>query len=158
VKRLLSSLLVLVAIIGCHRTMGGPEAGARTSTAAVEQFVAAAKAQDLQAMSAVWGNAEGPVRDREDRQQLEQRLLIMICHLRHDGAKVGPDETGPSGKVMHRVDLTQGDKKASPMFTTVRNAKTGRWFVEDFDFQSLSNFCTAGNRAARPPVSGAGSR
>jgi len=153
-RRLLSSLLVLVAIVGCRRTAGGPEAGALSSTAAVQQFVDAAKAQDLQAMSAVWGNAEAPVRDREDRQQLEKRLLIMVCHLRHDEARIGAAQTGPQGKLQHRVDLTQGSKKASPVFTTVRNTKTGRWFVEDFDFQSLASFCTAGNRAPPPPSLG----
>lgn len=151
-RRVLSSLLVLVAIMGCHRTTGGPEAGAISSTAAVEQYLAAAKAQDLQALSAVWGNAEAPVRDREDRQQLERRLLIITCHLRHDGSLIGVAQPGASGKLLHRVELTQGGKKASPMFTTVRNTKTGRWFVEDFDFKSTASFCTAGNRPAQPPL------
>ena len=151
-RRVLSSLLVLVAIFGCHRTVGGPEAGALSSTAAVEQYLSAAKAQDLQALSAVWGNAEAPVRDREDRQQLERRLLIITCHLRHDGSRIGAAQPGASGKLLHRVELTQGDKKASPMFTTVRNTKTGRWFVEDFDFKSTASFCTAGNRPAQPPL------
>lgn len=147
-RRALSLLLVLVAILGCHRTVGGPEAGATSSEAAVQQFLFAAKAQDLQAMSAVWGNAESPVRDRADRQQLERRLLLMTCHLRHDESRIGAGNSGEAGKVLHRVDLTQGDKKASPVFTTVRNTRTGRWFVEDFDFQATAGFCTAGNRPA----------
>ncbi|MCE9601032.1 MAG: hypothetical protein K8S21_02305 [Gemmatimonadetes bacterium] len=147
-------LILLVAVAACHRTMGGPEAGATSSVAAVEQFLAAAKAQDLQAMSAVWGNVESPVRDRVDRQELERRLLIMTCHLRHDTSRIEAAQPAAAGKLTHRVDLTQGDKKASPVFTTVRNAKSGRWFVEDFDFQSMSSFCTAGNRAP-PPVGSA---
>ena len=150
-KRALSLLLVLVAIMGCRRTVGGVEAGATSSDAAVQQFLFAAKAQDLQAMSAVWGNAESPVRDRADRQQLERRLLLMTCHLRHDESRIGAGTAGEAGKVLHRVDLTQGDKKASPVFTTVRNTRTRRWFVEDFDFQSLASFCTAGNRPAPQP-------
>ena len=157
-RRVLSSLFMLVAIIGCHRTVGGPEAGATSSTAAVQQFLSAAKAQDLQAMSAVWGNAEAPMRDREDRQQLERRLLIMTCHLRHDDSRVGTAQPSVSGKLLHRVDLTQGDKKASPVFTTVRNTKSGRWFVENFDFQSMASFCTAGNRPAPPSLGQVGSR
>lgn len=151
-RRALSLLTLLVAIVACRRTVGGPEAGATSSVAAVEQFLSAAKAQDLQAMSAVWGNAASPVRDRVDRQQLERRLMIMTCHLRHDGSRIGAAQTAPAGKLTHRVDLTQGAKKASPVFTTVRNTKTGRWFVEDFDFQSMASFCTAGNRAPPPPV------
>ncbi len=150
-RRALSLLMVLVAIMGCHRTVGGPEAGATSSEAAVQQFLFAAKAQDLQAMSAVWGNAESPVRDRADRQQLERRLLLMTCHLRHDESRIGSGNAGVAGTVQHRVDLTQGDKKASPMFTTVRNTKTRRWFVQDFDFAATSGFCTAGNRPAPQP-------
>ncbi len=157
-RRALSLLMVLVAIVGCHRTVGGPEAGATSSDGAVQQFLFAAKAQDLQAMSAVWGNAESPVRDRAPRQELERRLLLMTCHLRHDESRIGTGQAGEAGKVLYRVDLTQGDKKASPTFTTVKNTKTGRWFVEDFDFQSLSSFCTAGNRAAPSSVRPTGSR
>ena len=67
----------------------GDLAGATSSAAAVEQFLSAAKAQDLQAMSAVWGNAVSPMRERVDRQELERRLLIMTCHLRHDTSRIG---------------------------------------------------------------------
>jgi hypothetical protein len=151
-RRALSLLMVLVATAACRRTVGGPEAGATSSAAAVEQFLSAAKAQDLQAMSAVWGNAVSPMRERVDRQELERRLLIMTCHLRHDTSRIGAAQPAVAGKLTHRVDLTQGDKKASPEFTTVRNAKSGRWFVEDFEFASLASFCTAGNRPAPPDL------
>lgn len=151
-RRALSLLFVLVAIMGCHRTVGGPEAGATSSEAAVRQFLFAAKAQDLQAMSAVWGNAESPVRDRADRQELERRLLIMTCHLRHDESRIGAAQTGESSKVLHRVELTQGDKKASPLFTTVKNQNSGRWFVETFDLTAVQSFCTGGmNAPTRTP-------
>ena len=151
-RRALSLLVVLFAIMGCHRPARGPEAGATSSEAAVRQFLFAAKAQDLQAMSAVWGNAESPMRDRADRQQLERRLLIMVCHLRHDESRIGEAQTGEEGKLLHRVELTQGDKKASPSFTAVRNTKSGRWFVESFDLAALQGFCTAGGTPTRPPV------
>lgn len=142
-------LVLLVGFVACHRSMGGPTPGAENSQAAVEQFLFAAKAQDLQAMSAVWGNEESLVRDREDRQQFERRLLILTCHLRHDQSKIGPAQVGPNGRQLHRVELTQGDKTASPMFTTVRNAKNGRWFVEVFELEPLAPFCKGG---MAPPV------
>src|SRR5687767_12054396 len=81
------SLLVSVLALfvgGCPARYGGAATGARSSEAAVTQFLAGARAQDLQAMSAVFGDENGPLRDREDRTAMEQRLIIMACHLRHD--------------------------------------------------------------------------
>lgn len=115
--------------------------GTESSETAVAQFLDAARGGDLQAMSAVWGNAESPVRDRASRQEVERRLLIMTCHLRHDESRIGPATPGEAGRVLHRVELTQGDKKGSPVFTTVRNAKSGRWFVEAFDLEAVRAFC-----------------
>lgn len=148
-RRMLLIGLMLVGVGGCRRAMGGMEAGTLTSQLAVQQFVDAAKAQDLQAMSAVWGNADGPVRDRVDRKELEQRLLIMVCHLRHDQSRIGPAEPGEGGRVQYRVDLTQGTLKASPLFKTIKATRSGRWFVEDFEFSATRQFCST-QRAAPP--------
>ena len=151
-RRALTLVMVLVVFTACHRAASGPMTGATSSDAAVQQFLFAAKAQDLQALSAVWGNEESPVRDRADRQELERRLLIMVCHLRHDESRIGPAQAGEGGRVMHRVDLTQGTKTAAPIFTTVRNRKSGRWFVETFDMTAVSGFCSGGVPSAqRPP-------
>lgn len=158
-RRALSLLLLLTLLAGCRRTIGGPEPGAAASSVAVQQFLDAAKAGDLQAMSAVFGNDVSPLRDREGRAQVEQRMLIMACHLKHDQARVGPATPGPNGRVQHRVELTQGTKQASPSFVTVRNTRTGRWFVEEFEIAALYTFCaSAGAPPARNPTSSAGGR
>jgi hypothetical protein len=148
-RRMLLVGLMLVGIGGCRRAAGSMEAGTLTSQLAVQQFVDAAKAQDLQALSAVWGNAEGPVRDRADRRQLEQRLLLMVCHLRHDESRIGPPEPGEGGRVQYRVELTQGTLKASPWFKTIKSTQSGRWFVEDFEFAATRSFCST-SRSAPP--------
>ena len=152
-KRLLSVvvLVVLVVLAGCSRGGGGAATGAATSDGAVQQFVFAAKAEDIQAMSAVWGDQQSPTRDRVSRQELERRLLIIVCHLRHDESRIGPAQTGEGGRVLHRVEFTQGTLKASPMFTTVRNLKDGRWYVEDLDMRAVQPFC-AGSAAQRLPT------
>ena len=124
---LLAPVLLLV-LAGCPSRYGTAATGARTSEAAVAQFLAGARAQDLQAMSAVFGDEVGPLRDREDRTQMEQRLIIMACHLRHDESRIAAAQPGESGRMLHRVELRQGEKKASPVFTTTRNAKSGQWF------------------------------
>jgi hypothetical protein len=141
--RRLVSLVVLVVVAGCRTAPGGgPAAGATSGEAAVLQFLEGARAQDLQALSAVWGNAESPARDRFERQELERRLLIMMCHLRHDESSIGPAEMGEGGRTVFPVTLTQGAKEATSRFITVRNTSSGRWFVEDFDLRPLRDHCT----------------
>ena len=134
--------VVLVMAAGCRAVIGGgAEPGAVTSETAVSQFLAGARAQDLQAMSAVWGNAEGPVRDRVERQELERRLLIMVCHLKHDESRIEPAQMGEAGRTVHRVELKAATKQAATTFTTVRNTKSGRWFVEEFDLAAVRSLC-----------------
>jgi hypothetical protein len=156
VKRIIQFAVVLV-LAGCGARYGGEATGASSSEAAVRQFLFAAKAQDLQAMSAVWGTAESPTRDRADRTEMERRLIIMTCHLRHDESRIGPPVTGATGTVTHRVELTQGDKQAAPVFTTVRNTSSGRWYVQEFDILAVQSFCRTAPAGApagtsRPPI------
>lgn len=140
-RRALTFVLMLVLLAGCRRAVGGPEPGAAASQLAVQQFLNAARAGDLQAMSAVFGNEVSPLRDRASGQEVEQRMMILVCHLKHDAAKIGLAQAGQNGRTVHRVELTQGSKSASPVFTTIRNAKTGRWFVEEFELAAVRDFC-----------------
>jgi hypothetical protein len=151
VKRIIQFAVVLV-LAGCASRYGGEATGASSSEAAVRQFLFAAKAQDLQAMSAVWGDTEAPTRERADRTEMERRLIIMTCHLRHDESRIGPPVQAANGSTTHRVELTQGEKKATPMFTAVRNTRSGRWYVSDFDMLAVQSFCRAApNATPRPP-------
>lgn len=146
--RRIVALLVLVTLASCRTApMSGPEPGARSSEAAITQFLAAARAQDLQAMSAMWGNSESLVREREDRRELERRLIVMACHLKHDESRIGPSRRGEGGRILHDVELTQGPKRATSTFTTVRNTQSDRWFVENFDIEALQELCAAAPNA-----------
>jgi len=137
--------LLLVVAAGCRAVNSGPEAGADSSQQAVAQFLAGAKSEDLQAVSAVWGNAEGPVRDRVDRQELERRLLIMTCHLKHDSSSIGVAQRGENGRTIHRVEMTSGDRTVTVPFTLIQNTRSQRWFVEDVDLRPAREFCRSGS-------------
>lgn len=145
-RRLLTISLGLLAITvtGCRRNVGGVQPGAGSSQEAVVQFLDAARAQDMQAMSAVWGNAERPTREIVERKELEQRLLLMMCVLRHDESRLGLPQPGEGGRQIFAVELKQGAKQATVPFTTVRNTKSGRWFVEEFDPRPVRDFCQSG--------------
>ena len=116
--------------------------GAATPKAAVEGFLRAAKAQDLQTMSAIWGTAKGAARDQMKRDDLEKRLIIMQCTLTHDKWIYLEDrprlQTG--GRQAFQVELTQGQRSAKTSILTV-SGPGGRWFLEDIDLLPLKEFC-----------------
>lgn len=116
--------------------------GSDSPQAAVSKFLAAAKAQDVQALGAAWGDEKGAARDNLERQQLEQRAFIMLCLLRHDQARLGAQQMLPQGRIGIPVDLTQGQLRATSTFTTARTG-SGRWYVQNFETVVLQNvgFC-----------------
>lgn len=144
-RRLGIAMLVLLSVVACGPkiTPSSGVTGATSSEEAIVTFLGAARAQDLQAVSAVWGNDESPTRDRVERQELERRLMIIVCHLRHDESRIGSAQSGEGGRTLHQVELTKGTIKATVPFTTVRNSKNGRWYVEDVDLRSAREICSS---------------
>jgi hypothetical protein len=116
---------------------GGPDA-----QGAVRAFMAAAKQQDLQALGAVWGNANGPARDAIAREELEKRELIMIRCLRHDRYEIAGDAPNPGGSLAMVVNLTYKGISRSTNFVVVRGPSS-RWYVEKFDLDPLQGICLA---------------
>ena len=110
---------------------------------AVDRFLAGARAQDIQALGAMFGNDQGPLRDHADRSMVERQLLIQLQCLRHDKATVSAPTRGAGGTEIFTVDLTQGTLTASPHFTVVRGPEN-RWYVEVFEIVELQNkgFCS----------------
>jgi hypothetical protein len=117
--------------------------GAASSRGAVEAFLVAVRAQDLQAMSGLWGNPKGLARDQLKREELEKRLIIMQCLMQHDKAVFAEErprlQTG--GRQDFLMTLTKGKNSASTLMTTVPGPN-GRWLVEDVDVTKLRDFCT----------------
>src|SRR5262245_31388377 len=62
-------VLLVIMAVGCSRnpSVGSSLTGAPSARDAATMFVAAAKAQDLQAMGAVWGDNQGSARDHMER-------------------------------------------------------------------------------------------
>ncbi len=137
-------MLLMLAVAGCRpRALGGGATGSDTAQMAVAEFLNAARAQDLQAMSNVWGNEESPTRDREDRQTLERRLLVIVCYLRHDESRIGPPQLGEGGRTLFTAEITRRGRTAPVQFTTVRNRRDNRWYVESIDYRAAREFCTS---------------
>jgi hypothetical protein len=141
-------LLVLTFVGGCRRTVSGSTEGAASSQQAVMQFLDAARAQDIQAMSVVWGDAEAPARARMQRQELERRLIIIARTLCHDSASIAAPTPGEGGRLVHKAEVTKGSRTATVAFTTARNRRSGQWFVEDIDLRPVRDFCATGGSSS----------
>ena len=144
-KKLIGLGLLLVACRGSMTPTPTPAPGApgaASAKEAVTAFLAAAKAEDLQAMSAVWGTSTGLARDQMSRTELEQREIYIIRCLRHDKYTVVSDASGPAGSRVLSIQLTRGALTRQADFSAVQGGK-GRWFFEKTDLNKLSDMCTA---------------
>ncbi len=122
---------------------GSGLAGAASPRLALDGFLGAIRAQDLQAMSGVWGDKNGPVRDAKvmSREDMEQRELYIIRCLKHDSFRVLGDSPALDGERLMRVELVRGTVAKSTDFSLARSGD--RWFVRTFALDPVKDLCAA---------------
>jgi hypothetical protein len=145
VKRFVFLLLVLAACSHAAPPADGlaPNGGEVTARRAVESFLGAVRAQDLQAMSLIWGTPRGPARDVVARAQLEKRELIMQCYLGHDAFRILTDTPQKPDTHVLQVSLTKGQVTRETTFTAVQGPQN-RWYVQDADLEPVRDLCATG--------------
>lgn len=121
--------------------VSGNQTGAADPVLAIRGFLAAAKSQDIQALGALWGDAQGPARDRMERSEVEKRELVMACYLKHDRYDIVGDAPNPGGTRAVVVSLTLGNQTRSANFDVVQGPAR-RWYVQNVDLKSLQDFCS----------------
>ena len=128
----------------CGGNAGGSHGqltGAAAPKLAVEQFMAAARAQDLQAFAAIWGSERGAARDVVDRSQLEKRELTMMCYLSHDKFDVESEATPKPNEHDFQLALTRGNVTKETKMTVVQGPSE-RWYVLDVQLEPLQDLCS----------------
>ena len=140
------AIVGMLVVAACTRpvsvgTAANPNTpGAATAREAVQKFLAAAKAQDLQAMSIVWGTSAGPARSTMDRQELEQREIILLCYLKHDAYKIGSESPATNGERVFDVEMKYRDLTRSANFFATPGP-AGRWYLRTFENEKLTDIC-----------------
>jgi hypothetical protein len=135
-------LLLIVLVLGACRAQ--PTVAETAPRAAVEQFMAAVKAQDLQGISAVWGTSKGLVREELPRAELDRRLLLIARCYNHDSFRISDETPAPDGKRFLRLAVVRGRVTKTPNFTVVRGPQR-QWLVEDADYASMQELCRTGS-------------
>ncbi len=118
----------------------GGVTGAAAPRLAVEQFLNAVKAQDLQAMSVVFGTKNGAARDVMDRVELEKREIILACYMNHDKYRIMSEQSWEGGHRAVRVELTKGKLTRQPTFYVIQGPGQ-RWYVDNMDIAAVKDFC-----------------
>jgi hypothetical protein len=146
VKKLM--LVVVAATVACHGRGAAPNGmttGASSAEGAVNAYIAASKARDLQALSAVWGTSKGSVRETLDRAEFESRGTIVMALICPDEHRITNQLTGQGGRRTLRVQFQRGGRTIDVSFVTVPGP-ADRWYVEDIPMrgdlpQQLQSFC-----------------
>jgi hypothetical protein len=144
----MKKLLLALVVVGASACRTAPPStsasdnspGAGTSIGAVEKFFSAVHAQDLQAMSQVWGTTKGPARDNMPRAELEKREVILQCYFNSDTFRVLGESPTAENRRMVRVELQRGGKTRAPVIYTVLGPGS-RWYVENLDIAAVKDFC-----------------
>lgn len=139
--RFIAAVVLLSACSSAtNQAPSGQVSGAVSPRLAVEQFLKAAKATDIQAMSAVFGTKAGPARETMDRTELEKRQVILACFFTHDSYRILGEAAGIGGHREVRVELKKGNVTRQPMFYTIQGPAQ-RWYVDNMDIASVRDFC-----------------
>ena len=145
----LAILMLAVVAAGCRPPVqvSSPPAsdpnltGGATAREAVQRFMTAAKAQDLQAIASIWGTSSGPARSTMGQQELEMRIVSFLPCLKHDSYNIRSEGPAANSERVFTVDLRFRELTRSSLFYATRGP-SNRWYVRQFDFDALRDICT----------------
>lgn len=122
-------------------TPAGP--GAASPRLAVEGFLAAVRASDLQAMSGVWGDKKGPVRESKvfTREEMEQREIYMIRCFKHDSFRILGESPAADGERIFQVELKRGTLTRVTDFYAAKGGD--RWYMRYTNIEPVKDLCAA---------------
>jgi hypothetical protein len=98
----------------------------------VDRLLSAIRAQDLQALGAVWGDKRGAARDIMPRDEYDKRVIVMQCFFSHDQARVLSGPTTKVDTVLFNLELTKGTIRAQTVAKTLQGPGS-RWYVLTMD-------------------------
>ena len=117
--------------------------GAANAPDAIDAFLGAIRAQDLQALGAIWGTPDGPARNRLQSEVLQERELTMMCYLHHDSFQILGNAPTLNGGRTYSVQLKYKGLSHVGQFD-VGKATDGRFYVLSVvNFTDFQDFCGA---------------
>jgi hypothetical protein len=133
------AVLATLLAVGCGHGSQAPVP--QTLSQALDQFLAAVKANDLNRMGQLWGNQDGPAVEWMTPDRLRMHLTGMQIYLNHTGYRVIEGPVAPPGndKIRtFRVELQRSDcNHVQPI--DLMQTKRGSWIVFDAHVEAAGN-------------------
>lgn len=134
-----SAVLVSVLLAACGGARSAPPGQApEAPEAVVALFLAAANANDLDAMALRWGDERGPSSQSNwiEATERQRRLQIMQRLLTSNAQRVVTASDAPDGVRVVEVELTQGTRQVTVPFRLVRTRSAGAWVIKEIGLES----------------------
>ena len=108
----------------------------------VERFLQAANTRDLETMSRLFGNNDGPIGDSGSREEVELRMNVIAEILQHDdyvivSERVVPGAEVPSNRIGVDLTLPQGLTVRDVGFTVVLESPN-RWLINVIELVKIT--------------------
>lgn len=144
-KRMLTLMLATVVLTACVKEQvvsGSPSASNLGPSLVVEQFMRALNSEpkDLAAMGRLFGTKDGPIGERDQRSQVEQRMFAIGAILQHDDYEIVREQQVPgrtAEATQLQVRVKAGERSSNVPFTLVRY-KNG-WLIEQIGIDVITN-------------------
>ena len=135
------AVLATVLALGCGGGRASQTPVPQTLSQALDQFLGAVKANDLNRMSQLWGTDRGPAADWMQPGDLRKKLTVIQIYLNHTGYRVveGPIAAPANSNVRtFRVELQHRDCNHVQPIDLMRT-RSGGWLVFDVHLEASSN-------------------
>lgn len=139
IPRVLFPILIL-ATSACGGKRVDPAGLPTEPEAAVREFMAGVRANDLVVMGGVWGSNKGPASAWMPADELQKRLTVIRSYLTHATWDLEPGGALPghsSSERIVRVRLNRDGCAPVVPFTTLQYR--GRWIVSAIDLDAAGN-------------------
>ena len=135
-----ASLVLVSTACTQTRVVQSDAASAVAPQMAVERFLQAANARDLHEMGQIFGTVDGPLGDRQRRQDVELRMNAISSILKHDDYRIVREEMvagrdDPTTRVL--VNMTINGRAVDNIPFVVVRADSGRWLVQEVDLERV---------------------
>ncbi len=159
-KKLIIGVAGMALLMGCRSGGGammpvatargpamptGSVTGAATPRDAVVAFMAAIKAEDLQALGGIWGTKNGPARDAMSTDVLQKRELTMLCFLHFDSYRIVAEAPAMHDERTYAVELKYQKLEHTGQFDVGRASDDRYYVFSVVNFDEFKDFCAASN-------------
>ena len=108
----------------------------------VERFLQAVNTRNLETMSRLFGNEDGPFGDRRSREETELRMDALVEILRHDNYQIMSERrvagaSAPSNRISVDMVMLNGIMVRDVGFTVVL-ASSSRWLISLIDVEKIT--------------------